>query len=548
MKRILSTALAAALCCGMLASCGGDTGENTGVANKNYDPMGKYETPVTVNCVLGYGDPTDKNVPKSTTPENQAFNRLLKDELNIEINYLWTVPESQFEQKFSTAIASNSLPDIMALDQKNFEYLKENDMLADLTEAYKYASPQLKEMIERDPAVLESVTQDGKLLAIPRYSDVRGAAPLLWLRKDWMDKLNLEMPKTWADVENIAKQFAQNDPDGNGKKDTYGFGASAKSLSPWGFGIKPMFMPYGSFVDKWIDDGTGKLVSGNIQPETKKALTELSRMYQEGLFDRELFTKNEDQVSEDIISGKIGLILSEWWFAEFPVPESITANEKAKWVCVEIPPLQEGGQPTITLDRQQVLSYYVVNKNFKNPEVLLKGMNVFIQSETTYKDVLTAENGHVWSWCPMIYLDPYEIDTTYKNVNEAYENGTPVTSGQEQEKLERMADYEAYKKGNMAWDSKKMFGGLFARVDKQGGWATAMKAVSDSKVVYNEFTGASTRTMIDNGATLEKLTEETFIKIIAGEKSVDEFDKYVETWKNLGGDKITEEVNEWYKQ
>jgi extracellular solute-binding protein family 1 len=67
-------------------------------------------------------------------------------------------------------------------------------------------------------------------------------------------------------------------------------------------------------------------------------------------------------------------------------------------------------------------------------------------------------------------------------------------------------------------------------------------------VVYNEFTGASTRTMIDNGATLEKLTEETFIKIIAGEKSVDEFDKYVETWKNLGGDKITEEVNEWYKQ
>lgn len=548
MKRILSAALAAALCCGMLASCGGDTGENTGVANKNYDPMGKYETPVTVNCVLGYSNPTDKNVPKSTTPENQAFNRLLKDELNIEINYLWTVPESQFEQKFSTAIASNSLPDIMALDQKNFEYLKENDMLADLTEAYKYASPQLKEMIERDPAVLESVTQDGKLLAIPRYSDVRTAASLLWLRKDWMDKLNLEMPKTWADVENIARQFVQNDPDGNGKKDTYGFGASAKSLSPWGFGIKPMFLPYGSFVGKWIDDGTGKLVSGNIQPETKNALAALSRMYQEGLFDRELFTKNEDQVSEDIISGKIGLILSEWWFAEFPVPESITANEKAKWICVEIPPLQEGGQPAITLDRQQVLSYYVVNKNFKNPEVLLKGMNVFIQSETTYKDVLTAENGHVWSWCPMIYLDPYEIDTIYKNVNEAYENGTPVTSVQEQEKLARMADYEAYKKGNMAWDSKKMFGGLFARVDRQGGWATAIKAVSGSKVVYNEFTGASTRTMIDNGATLEKLTEETFMKIIAGEKSADEFDKYVETWKNLGGDKITQEVNEWYQQ
>jgi len=31
-----------------------------------------------------------------------------------------------------------------------------------------------------------------------------------------------------------------------------------------------------------------------------------------------------------------------------------------------------------------------------------------------------------------------------------------------------------------------------------------------------------------------------------GAASIDEFDKFVAQWKQLGGDQITAEVNEWY--
>nr|WP_300864841.1 hypothetical protein [uncultured Acetatifactor sp.] len=57
-------------------------------------------------------------------------------------------------------------------------------------------------------------------------------SPLIWIRKDWMEKLNLEAPKSLADLEMIAKAFMEEDPDGNGQKDTYGFPSGQASTHP----------------------------------------------------------------------------------------------------------------------------------------------------------------------------------------------------------------------------------------------------------------------------------------------------------------------------
>lgn len=58
--------------------------------------------------------------------------------------------------------------------------------------------------------------------------------------------------------------------------------------------------------------------------------------------------------------------------------------------------------------------------------------------------------------------------------------------------------------------------------------------------IYNQ-----TTTMEKKWANLKKLEDETFLKIIIGESSVDEFDKFVEQWKAEGGDEITKEVKEY---
>ena len=43
---------------------------------------------------------------------------------------------------------------------------------------------------------------------------------------------------------------------------------------------------------------------------------------------------------------------------------------------------------------------------------------------------------------------------------------------------------------------------------------------------------------------LEKLEDQTMLKIITNVEPVDSFDEYVETWKSTGGDQITKEVQE----
>ena len=54
----------------------------------------------------------------------------------------------------------------------------------------------------------------------------------------------------------------------------------------------------------------------------------------------------------------------------------------------------------------------------------------------------------------------------------------------------------------------------------------------------------NTETMNSKKADLDKLEEETYIKIITGELSVDGFDSFVEEWMEIGGAKIAEELAE----
>jgi len=61
------------------------------------------------------------------------------------------------------------------------------------------------------------------------------------------------------------------------------------------------------------------------------------------------------------------------------------------------------------------------------------------------------------------------------------------------------------------------------------------------KEVYNAFT-ATTKTMNQKWANLLKMEKEVFFKIVAGDKPVEDFDKFVEDWKKQGGDQIIAEI------
>ena len=123
--------------------------------------------------------------------------------------------------------------------QEIVEELAEYGMIEDLSDSYQEAtSSRIKSMYSSyGKELLESVTIDGKLMALPS-TQVYYGCNLFWVREDWRKELGLSEPSTLADVEQIIQAFRENDPGGNGNiglpcvATLYGDGSSNFSVDP----------------------------------------------------------------------------------------------------------------------------------------------------------------------------------------------------------------------------------------------------------------------------------------------------------------------------
>ncbi|MFD0712962.1 extracellular solute-binding protein [Paenibacillus sp. GCM10027626] len=521
-----------------------DSGNGKTSDSEPADPLGKYPEIVTVSEVLGYNPPEDPKTPSGISPDQNAYLKDLKEQLNIDLKYTWTVPADQFEQKFSLAIASGELPDVMELDMQKFERFKNLGLLADLSDVYdQYASPMLKEFVEADGGDSKKLlTSDGKLLGIPKY----GVPPvqLLWIRSDWLKKVKMEPPKTIDELEQLAEAFIKLNSNQSNAAEVYGI-AMQKNLFFWAFDSKGFFNGFHSYPGAWIKGQDGKLVAGDIQPETKSALAKLQDWYKKGLLDKEFALKDDNKAVEDIVAGKVGIVYGEWWYPNWPLNLNKDKDPDADWICLPIPSI-DGTPGKSIISRMAPGSAIVVNSKFKHPEAAIKMINFYIDMNSKKNmEKNKAENGYVYNWfTPRVY-NPLEMETIYTEVNKALENNQSEVNENVPYYTNIQSPLEAARK--FLDGDKSGWGLYFSRVAENGGWGLTSKLRGSNQFVYNEFFGIPTETMGDKGAQLDKLTNETFTKIIMGAK-IDDFDKYVESWKALGGDDITEEVNEWYEK
>lgn len=528
-----------------LSGCSGKDDTSSSAVSKvnevSTDPLWKYPEPVKVTQVIGYGEPEDPKTPKGTTPATNAYLKKLKEMLNIDVEFLWQVPSDQAQQKFSLSIASGDLPDVFSIGITDYEKLKEDEMLQDLTEFYeKYASPELKAYMEADGGkTLDMFKSDGKLLALPNFEDSFMSAQILWLRKDWLEKLNLSIPETMDELEQVAEAFVNQDPDGNGKKDTYGV-AFHKELISWGFDTRGFFYSMGAYPKAWIKNSEGTLIPGEIQPETRVALERMNQWYSKGIIDKEFAFKDMDKVVEDVVAGKVGISFGEWWYPGWPLNTNREQNPEADWVAAPIP--SYNGNPGATLIPSQRLSYiYAVRNGYEHPEAVIKMANFYLElTKSKYTDEVKAENGYVYNWYQPRFYNPYDTETTYTEVNEALKNKQDKIDSNNGTSLTAFEASKKYLNGD-----ESQWGEYMGRVAENGGWGITRK-LRDKPHVINEFYGTATQTMTEKSTSLNKMMDETFTKIIMGSAPISEFDKFVESWKKLGGQDITDEVNEWY--
>ncbi|MBD0380905.1 extracellular solute-binding protein [Paenibacillus sedimenti] len=514
------------------------TSTSSSTSTSKPDPLAKYDPPIEVtsarlvdsNFKFREGDSIDNN------PWTKGYEK----ELGIKLKNIWTVTgtQPQYDQKLNLSIASGDLPDTFQVNAVQLKQLVEANQLEDLTKSYAdYISPLAKQYYEADGGTaLKSATFGGKLLAIPQLRSLPDGAPILFVRMDWLKKLNLPEPKTMDDVFKIAEAFATKDPDGNGKNDTYGLPIT-KDFDYFE-GIANAFHAYTQKM--WIKDSTGKLAPGHIQPEMKNALARMQQMYKSGQMDPEFGVKDFGKVSQDIAAGKFGIFFSGPAAPIVPLQSGKDKDPNMDWKSFPIPSID--GKPANGQLLSNISNYVVVKKGVKNPEALIKLINFTTEKiDGKTADLKTYSKGddgiEIFKYRYAFAADVYKNVNAYRHIKEALEKNDPSKL-----KPDEKLSYDRillFRGGDSKWwNMERVFGptGSFGITDYYDNNKLFMKT---------EFYGAATPTMAEKQSSLDKLQQETFTKIIMGTSSIDEFNTFVDNWKKLGGEAIIKEVNDW---
>lgn len=197
-----------------------------------------------------------------------------------------TLPDTvgDFSETFSLVMASGDIPDIMQALAKDFlEYGPEGAFLP-LNDLIEENAPHLKAFLDENPDVKSAASDmEGNIWFIPFIAD--GKAEKGWfIRKDWLEKLNLEEPKTVEELHTVLTAFVNDDPNGNGQKDEVGFFHRNTSI-----GIEGLMALWNGFIGFRAFDG--KVVYGPMESDYGVAMENMAQWYKEGLIDKEIFTR-----------------------------------------------------------------------------------------------------------------------------------------------------------------------------------------------------------------------------------------------------------------
>jgi len=152
----------------------------------------------------------------------------IREELNINLTYEIIPTGADGEAKINAAAAANDLPDLFQLVSANNDSRGALLRIVDLglvapVDDLMPLMPERVKLHYNDPLALDLVKFDGKQYGLPEPPPIPKREGLV-IRKDWLDKLGLEVPTTPEELLEVAKAFTEQDPDGNDQKDTYGIG------------------------------------------------------------------------------------------------------------------------------------------------------------------------------------------------------------------------------------------------------------------------------------------------------------------------------------
>lgn len=271
---------------------------------------------VTLRAVL--------NVPAEVNLENNPVLKRAEELTGIRLD-IEAPPSNEYWDRTRIIVASGDYPDMMIQGTDvDMEKWAEEGILAELDDKI-VNYPNLMANITAGQWSDGRALSTGKIVAVPRANahDKRGYV----INQTWLDNLGLEAPETIEEFVEVSRAFTFDDPDGNGKDDTYGVTFSSTT------GRNPLFSQTTDFVSTaynmsvhWgMPDADGAFRTRATSLKFYDYLDLFKDMYEEGILDRELIINKsyENDVIGAMMKNRVGIVQGS---AKSYISEFITAN------------------------------------------------------------------------------------------------------------------------------------------------------------------------------------------------------------------------------
>ncbi len=455
--------------------------------------------------------------------------------LDIEI-----IPVDQYQVVLQTRLASaNDLPDYVNLtpmDDTTALNLATNGTLLPANDIFEnYGDGSAWEFLKEnaDFAIRASTAEDGNMYWIPNakstyYQDeVHSTCQIIAIRKDWLEKLNLDAPENAEDFVAVMKAFRDQDANGNGVADEIlGFDPSVflNGIAQW-FGL-------GTDLAS-IDIQNQKVVSPWYQDGVKEYFSYLNRLVQENILDTTLIgAASSDPLNQKMAENKVGATFT---YAMQKWLEPSIKAEDPQFLPIGPLPAVEGITPINAIE----------------PPFLAWKKWAFTKACT---DLDAAGR-----FLDVIYSDEYRLISDFGIEGQTYDivDGEPKLRDDviNNSLWEKMAE-DRISTGGYLWGS--LFPG-YSRVDMSNEindvepWKSEYQLeVLDYQPTHpdnpNPYLALPTEEQLERKADiitdLETYSKELAANLILGNESLDDWDTYMEEFKELGLDEYLEIVQD----
>ncbi|WP_208629863.1 extracellular solute-binding protein [Paenibacillus ferrarius] len=412
---LASTTLAG---CSSSGTKSADSASPSPAGSTTVSPAAKSSDPVKLEVI--------ENAAAMPAPDADFIKQALDKALGLNLMVTSYAAVADYQNNLNVRVASANYPDLFQIvDRQALAQLSQSDVLLDLT-PYLDKLGSVKKFLGEDN--LKKGYYNGKLYAINKAPQIDYWT--YWVRKDWLDKLNLKVPTTLDELYAVAKAFTENDPDGNGKKDTVGItGGSGGGFHTFNFNggvgaaISPILGGHGVGIPGSVYIKDGKAVDAYHDPAMIEALTDAKKYFDAKVIDSEVAANTGLQHQQKAIQGQAGIVYIDWANIKKDqfVEQTKAVNPKAEWIQIAAPkgpagqfdgtwdsgksPMMLGIPKKLEKDPVKLqkvfdlLNYVSEGKGAELVQYGIEGKHYTLENgKPKPTDLLGKEGGYIWSY------------------------------------------------------------------------------------------------------------------------------------------------------